>query len=128
MNLFRVLCGLIQTAFLRALDYTELAEEKIYYPGTNVMRTDRFMEVLAIQEEMKEKQVAEYVLVRLEETDKRKVSDVLSRMIRTADVIGEGRDGKLYLLLTQVNVENFHFVANRLAGTGLAYHVTEKAG
>ena len=128
MNLFRVLCGLIQTAFLRALDYTELAEEKIYYPGTNVMRTDRFVEVLAVQEEMKEKKVAEYVLVRLEETDKRKVSDVLSRMIRTADVIGEGRDGKLYLLLTQVNAENFHFVENRLAGTGLAYHVTEKAG
>ena len=77
---------------------------------------------------MKEKKVAEYVLVRLEETDKRKVSDVLSRMIRTADVIGEGRDGKLYLLLTQVNAENFHFVENRLAGTGLIYHVTEKAG
>ena len=49
-------------------------------------------------------------------------------MIRTADVIGEGADGKLYLLLTQVNAENFHFVENRLAGTGLAYHVTEIAG
>ena len=30
------------------------------------MRTDRFVEVLAVQEEMKEKKVAEYVLVRLE--------------------------------------------------------------
>ena len=50
------------------------------------MRTDRFVEVLAVQEEMKEKKVADYVLVRLEETDNRKLSDVLSRMIRNVDV------------------------------------------
>ena len=42
MNIFRILCGLVQTSFLRALDYEELAEEKIYYPQTNVVRRERF--------------------------------------------------------------------------------------
>lgn len=128
LNLFRILCGLVQTAFLRALDYTELTEEKIYYPGTNVMHTERFTEILSVQEEMKEKKVAEYVLVKLDETDKQRVSDTLSRMIRTADIIGIGADGQMYLLLTQVNQDSFHFVENRLAGTGLRYHVVEKVG
>ena len=128
LNLFRILCGLVQTAFLRALDYTELTEEKLYYPGTNVMHTERFTEILSVQEEMKEKKVAEYVLVKLDETDKQRVSDTLSRMIRTADIIGIGADGQMYLLLTQVNQDSFHFVENRLAGTGLRYHVVEKVG
>ena len=128
MNMFRILCGLVQTSFLRALEYTELTERQIYYPDTNVMRTERFMEILSVQEEMKDRQIAEYVLLRLDETDKKKVSDRLSRMIRTADVIGEGPDGRLYLLLTQVNQESFRHVESRLASTGLHYYVTEKVG
>ena len=86
------------------------------------------MEILSIQEEMQEKQVAEYVLVQLDETDKQKVSEALSRLIRAADVIGEGPDGKLYLLLIQANRESFRFVESRLAATGLSFHVVEKAG
>lgn len=119
---------LVQTAFLRALEYTELTEEQTYYPDTNVMRSNRFMELLSVQEEMKERLIAEYVLVRLDETDKQKVSNTLSRIVRTTDIIGEGSDGRLYLLLTQANRENFRFVENRLAATGLRYRVTEKVG
>ena len=128
MNIFRILCGLVQTSFLRALDYQELAEEKIYYPQTNVVRRERFMEILAVQSEMKEKKIADYVLVKLEEKERHKVSVSLSRIIRAADVIGEGTDGNLYVLLTQVNLESFHFVETRLAGTGLSYQVVEKVG
>ena len=128
MNMFRILCGLVQTSFLRALEYTELTEEQTYYPDTNVMRSNRFMELLSVQEKMKERLIAEYVLVRLDETDKQKVSNTLSRIIRTTDIIGEGSDGRLYLLLTQANRENFRFVENRLAATGLRYRVTEKVG
>lgn len=128
MNMFRILCGLTQTALLRALEYSELTEQQFYYKNTNVMGTERFMEILSIQEEMQEKQVAEYVLVQLDETDKQKVSEALSRLIRAADVIGEGPDGKLYLLLIQANRESFRFVESRLAATGLSFHVVEKAG
>ncbi len=128
MNMFRILCGLVQTSFLRALEYTELTEQQTYFPNSNVMRSERFMEILSLQEEMRDRQIAEFVLVRLEETDKQKVSNTLSPIIRTADVIGEGPDGKLYLLLTQVSRDNFHFVENRLAATGIHYYVTEKVG
>ena len=92
------------------------------------MRRERFMEILSVQEEMRDRQIAEFVLLRLEETDKKDVSDRLSRLIRTADVIGEGSDGRLYLLLTQVNLESFHFVESRLISAGIHYYVTEKVG
>lgn len=126
MNIFRILCGLVQTSFLRALDYQELAEGKIYYSGTNVVRPERFMEILSVQREMKEKEIADFVLVKLPEKDRQKVSDLLSRVIRAADIIGEGKDGSMYLLLTQVSLENFRAVERRLAGTGLAYQVVEE--
>ena len=128
MNLFRILCGLVQTSILRALDYMALTEEKNYYAGTNVMRPERFMELLSVQKEMQEKGVAEHVLVQLGTSDKQRASDILSRIIRTTDVIGEGSDGRLYLVLTQANADSFRFVENRLAGSGLTYQVREKVG
>ena len=84
------------------------------------------MEILAVQSEMKEKKIADYVLVKLEEKERHKVSDSLSRIIRAADVIGEGTYGNLYVLLGEGILESFHFVETRLAGTGLSYQVVEK--
>ena len=128
MNIFRILCGLIQTSFLRALDYDELAEEKIYYHATNVMRPERFQEIWKVQEEMREKGIADYVLLHLQEKDRQNVSNRLSKIIRSADIIGEGADGSIYLLLTQVSRENFRFVEKRLLSTGLTYELTDKIG
>lgn len=128
MNIFRILCGLVQTSFLRALEYMEAAEEKIYYKDTNVMKPDKFHEVLTVQKEMKEKKVADYILLQLEKIDRKQASSVLSQVIRNTDTIGEGNDSELYLLLTQVNEENFHFVEERLKKTGIVYKMVERAG
>ena len=126
MNIFKILCGLIQTSLLRAVDHMELTEEQNYYPGTNVLRPGRFMQILAVHEEMQERGVAEHVLVRFRDTDRQRLSDSLSRIIRTTDVIGEGEDGRLYLILAQANTVSFRFVENRLATSGLSYEITQK--
>lgn len=128
MNIFRILCGLVQTSFLRALEYMEAAEAKIYYEDTNVMKPDKFREILNVQKEMKEKKVADYILLQLDKVDRKQASGVLSQVIRNTDTIGEGNDGKLYLLLTQVNEESFHFVEERLKKTGVVYKLVGKAG
>ena len=128
MNIFKILCGLIQTSLLRAVDHMELTEEQNYYPGTNVLRPGRFMQILAVHEEMQERGVAEHVLVRFRDTDRQRLSDSLSRIIRTTDVIGEGEDGRLYLILAQANTVSFRFVENRLATSGLSYEIAEKVG
>ncbi len=128
MNIFRILCGLVQTSFLRALENEELTEQRYYYPGTNIMRPQRFAEILAVQQEMKDAQIADFVLVQIDERDRQRVSDEFSRRIRAADIIGEGEDGAMYLLLAQVNRDSFKFVERRLLETGIAFHVTERVG
>lgn len=126
MNIFRILCGLVQTSFLRALDFEELQEASIYYPGTQVIYPERFSQLVNIQSDMKDAGVADYVLIRFEQTDKKQVSEALAGTIRATDTLGAGEDGRLYLLLTQMNSKNFSVVAKRLEANGLGFEITEE--
>ena len=121
-------CGiiLVQTSFLRALDFEELQEASIYYPGTQVIYPERFSQLVNIQSDMKDAGVADYVLIRFEQTDKKQVSEALAGTIRATDTLGAGEDGRLYLLLTQMNSKNFSVVAKRLEANGLGFEITEE--
>ena len=128
MNIFRILCGLVQTSFLRAMDFQELQEASIYYPGTQVVYPERFRQLVDIQSDMKEAGVADYVLLRFEQTDKRQVSEALAGTIRATDTLGAGEDGRLYLLLAQMNRKNFSVVSKRLEANGLHFEIAEEVG
>ena len=125
-NLIRILGGLMQNAFLNALDYMELSEEKIYDPGTHIMKPDHFREVLKIREDMKQKNIADYILLHIISDDWEETSAKLNRLIRSSDILGRGTDGKLYLLLVQVDEANFAYVENRLIAQGIVYERTER--
>lgn len=128
MNIFRILCGLVQTSFLRALDFQELQEASIYYPGTQVVYPERFRQLVDIQSDMKEAGVADFVLVRFDQSDKKQVSEALAGTIRATDTLGAGEDGKLYLLLAQMNRKNFSVVGKRLEANGLNFELAEEVG
>lgn len=116
----------MQNAFLNALDYMELSEEKIYDPGTHIMKPDHFREVLKIREDMKQKNIADYILLHIISDDWEETSAKLNRLIRSSDILGRGTDGKLYLLLVQVDEANFAYVENRLIAQGIVYERTER--
>ena len=128
MNIFRILCGLVQTSFLRALDYEELQAEDIYFPDTQVVYPERFRQLVNIQSDMKEAGVADFVLLRFEQTDKKFVSEALAGTIRATDTLGAGEDGRLYLLLVQMNRASFPVVEKRLVANGLNFELTEEVG
>ena len=77
---------------------------------------------------MKEAGVADYVLVRFEQTDKQLVSEALTGTIRATDTLGAGEDGRLYLLLAQMNRKNFSVVGKRLEANGLGFEIAEEVG
>lgn len=128
MNIFQIMCGLVQTSFLRALEYEELAESKMYDPRTHIAYPERLRQLLEVQESMKEAGVADHVLIRFKDKDKERVSDQLSGMIRASDVLGTDEDGNIYLLLVQMNRENFRIVGDRLNGKGMKYQIVEAVG
>ena len=118
MNLIRILGGLMEHAFLNALDYMELSEEKIYDSDTHIMKPERFCEILKIREEMKQKHIADYILLRILSDDWKETSAKLNRLIRSTDILGRGTDGKLYLLLVQVDEANFSYVGKAADSAG----------
>lgn len=128
MNILRILCGLVQTSFLRAMEHEELMGERNYYPHTNVVYPERFRRLLQVQEDMKEAGVADYVLVRFKERDMAVLSEMVNGMVRASDTLGADEDGNLYLLLVQMNRNHFRVMGERLEGKGIVYELVEKAG
>lgn len=127
-NLFKILCGLVETSFLRALDYEQMQQDSLYYKGTQVVYPNRLAELVRVHEEMRQAGVADYVLVCLGEMDKGKASQMLSGMIRANDVIGAGEDGKIYLILSQISQRYFPVVGKRLEAAGISYELVDTNG
>ena len=128
VNIFQILCGLVQTSFLRALDYERLTESQIYYKDTHIVYPERLRQLVEVQEDMKDAGVADYVLLRFEERDKERVDELLTGMVRASDVLGMDENGVIYLLLVQMNQENFQIVGRRLEQKALQYEIVEKIG
>lgn len=128
INIFQILCGLVQTSFIRAMEYERLAEREIYYEDTNIVGPERFRQLVEVQEDMKEAGVADYVLLNFEDRDKKKVDEQLKGLIRATDVLGTDEKDEIYLLLVQMNLDNFQIVGRRLEERGLKYEVVENIG
>ena len=96
--------------------------------GAQVVYPERFRQLVNIQSDMKEAGVADFVLLRFEQTDKKFVSEALAGTIRATDTLGAGEDGRLYLLLVQMNRASFPVVEKRLVANGLNFELTEEVG
>lgn len=126
MNIFQIMCGLMQTSFLRAIEYEELAESRIYYKDTNIVYPERLRQMFEVQEAMKKDGVADYVLIRFTDKDKAEINEKLTGMIRASDVLGADEQGNLYLLLVQMDRKNFSIVGDRLSKKGIEYQIVQK--
>ena len=128
INIFKILCGLVQTSFLRAMEYEQLQHDRNTVEGTRAVTSQRFAQLLAVQEELKQAGAAEYMLLRFENPDAAEVSEQLTGLVRASDTLGIGEDGAVYLLLTQVSNQTFGIVGKRLDDRGIAYRIVEKVG
>ncbi len=128
MNIFQILCGLVQTSFLRAVEYEELVQSQIHYPDTNIVFPERMKSLVETQTAMKDEGIADFVCLRLADKDKRRVNERLEGLVRASDVVGADEDGNIYLLLVQMSPQNLRIVAERLERVGLEYQIVEKFG
>lgn len=125
MNIFQILCGLVQTSFLRALEYEELAEAKIYFPDTNIVYPERMQQIIETQSAMKEEGIADFVLLRLEDKNKERVNEKLAGLVRASDIVGTDSNGSIYLLLVQMDQKHLRIVGERLDKIGMNYQIVE---
>ena len=93
LNLFKILCGLVETALLRAMDYQDAIEYRQYLPDTHVLKTEFFVERLRLCHTMREKHLASYVLLALSHPGMSlsQADAKLQRLVRGNDVWGISR-------------------------------------
>ncbi len=117
-NLFKILCDLVQISLLRALDYNQAMLEKRYIEGTRVMKAEEFAVVLEDFNNMAQKKVFSFVALDIDckghsfaEADA-----ILGRRIRANDILGDGGDGHLKLLLSQATESDLAVILPRFEG------------
>lgn len=121
INLIKVICGLIQASLVRAANYHAAIEDKIYVRGTHILTNEKFTEILSVRNKMKEDQIADFVLLQIEDSSQglEQLGHLIDQGIRKTDVAGLGKDGTVYLILSQANKDNLAIVQKRLAYLGL---------
>lgn len=129
-NLVKIICGLIKISLVRALEYTEQIEDEMYLPDSRIVSNGYFSQIIQVKEEMAEIGVSEYVLIRFNTTPQNilSIGNRLNQLIRQTDILGLGRDGELYLCLSQTNQSNIHIVLDRIKKSGLGFHEMNAGG
>ena len=120
-NLFRILCGLVETALVRAFEYESAVQEARYLPGTCLLRKNYFAEELSAACVLQEDKMAHHLLLRVtgEFRNREEMNARLERSIRSSDVAGMGADNGIYLLLNQASEENLPILTKRMAEQGI---------
>lgn len=120
-NLIKVLCGLIKDSLIRALNFHNAIEGKIFIEGTRIYKHDPFEDILAAKQKMRDDNVANYELIRIDKryADIPTLYNIMKKWIRSTDVVGLGRDGNIYVILSQVEQESMNLAMGRLLENGI---------
>ena len=128
MNLFKILCGLVETALLRAMDYQDATEYRQYIPDTHILKTEFFVERLGLYHTMREKRLASYVLLVLSHPGMSllQADAKLQKLVRGNDVWGISENQELYLILSQTDKASQPVVLERLTHAGFVCRVIDE--
>ena len=116
-NLFRILCGLVESALGRAFDYEAVAQDKRCIAGTRVLNQDAFAQELLAAQTLADNKMGSYLLLRvvpgLEPVGE--LVGAIGSTIRESDAAGLVNGDMLYLLMRQANDGDLPVIQARLA-------------
>ena len=115
-NLFRILCGLVESALGRAFDYEAVARDKRCVAGTRVLKQDAFGRELATEQALADSKMGSYLLLRVV-PGMEPVGELVGAIgsaIRESDAAGLVGD-TLYLLMRQATEADLPVICNRMA-------------
>lgn len=121
-NLFRILCGLVESALGRAFDYEAVAQDKRCVAGTCVLNHDAFGQELAAEQALADNKMGSFLLLRVV-PGMEPVGELVGAIgsaIRESDAAGLVDGDTLYLLMRQATEADLPVICARLA----AKHIT----
>lgn len=121
-NLFRILCGLVESALGRAFDYEAVAQDKRCVAGTRVLNHDAFGQELAAEQALADNKMGSFLLLRVV-PGMEPVGELVGAIgsaIRESDAAGLVDGDTLYLLMRQATEADLRVICKRMA----AKHIT----
>ncbi len=125
-NLFKVICGLIQSSVHRAIVFLNAAQDKLYVPGTRILKPEPFKRTLLIRDAMRKQKTGNYLLGMVTASGPNRsqlnwigLEHLLSGVIRSVDDIGLLEDGNLYVVFSQTDERQALVLNNRFSQSGL---------
>ena len=136
MNLLKVVGYMVQNAITRSDTYLEALHDKRYLPDTRILNETSFAEMVEQSREVRDMDYAESSLVciesagRVEELRKNEdvllhYNNILLRTVRDTDCFGVGKDGYIYVLLSNSNEQEAGIVIRRFAAQGITCSLKE---
>lgn len=124
-NKFTIVSNLIKDSLLRAMD--DATKKDRYIEGTQILKQEEFERLLTIKMQMREKNFIDYILLHIkhDQGSLRELSEHITGVVRNNDIIGEGKDHEIYLLLSQTKEENMAMIGSRLKSKKIAFDVVE---
>ena len=124
-NLFTIMCGLVESAMVRAFDYENVARHAMLVPGTEFLNTRAFLPKVLAANELKHDHMGDHLLLRVDDAWQDNGSRLMGA-IRQTDEAGVLQDGNVYVLMNQAGKHELPIINKRLAQAGL--HVTRVSG
>lgn len=121
-NQLKIICGLVQASLIRATLFTSANYDRMYIPGTRILNNEAFMDALRIRTELRKNKLSDFQLLAVLNNSDKDIQDInslISKGIRTADIIGVGDDGNYYVLLPQADRAAAQGIIDRLASLGI---------
>lgn len=127
-NKFSIVCGLIQEFLERAIAWEEKDEQERMLPDTRILKQSYFEQMLEVKRQMKEKSFGDYILAKINVKDipLSELSMRLSSVLRQNDIIGQGKEDEIYIVLSQTKENNLAAIRNRMEEKGLSFEVISK--
>ena len=128
-NLFRILCGLVESALGRAFDYEAVARDKRCVAGTRVLKQDAFGRELATEQALADSKMGSYLLLRVV-PGMEPVGELVGAIgsaIRESDAAGLVGD-TLYLLMRQATEADLPVICKRMASKQIAVEHVDGEG
>lgn len=121
-NLFRILCGLVESALGRAFDYEAVAQDKRCVAGTCVLKQEAFGQELAAEQALADGKMGSFLLLRVV-PGMEPVGELVGAIgsaIRESDAAGLVDGDVLYLLMRQAKACELPIIRERLSAKQIA--------
>ena len=121
-NLFRILCGLVESALGRAFDYEAVAQDKRCVDGTCVLKQAAFGQELAAEQALADCKMGSFLLLRVV-PGMEPVGELVGAIgsaIRESDAAGLVDGDVLYLLMRQAKACDLPIIRERLSAKQIA--------